>query len=81
MTDAERASNLLNDDFFANQLKKLMGSYYDIIGNSGAFEYEERENAYRMIKAIQAIESHFESIASEKAIFNNKLKILQQHKG
>ena len=81
MINAERASNLLNDDFFVGQLKKLTGGYYDIIGNSGAFEYEAREDAYRMIKAIQAIESHFKSIASEKAIFNNKLKILQQHKG
>lgn len=73
---ADRAKNYLQDDFFIGELTNLRNIQYDIIGNSGSANKEERESAYYMITAINNIKSHFESIAMSKKIDEKKFKIL-----
>tara|TARA_R100001460_G_scaffold14002_2_gene31475 strand:- start:6496 stop:6735 length:240 start_codon:yes stop_codon:yes gene_type:complete len=73
---AKRAENYLQDEFFIGELDNLRNIQYDIIGNSGSSNTEERESAYYMITAINNIKSHFESISMNKKIDDKKFKIL-----
>ena len=52
---SRRAKAFIEDDFVKDEFKKLEHLQYDIISNSGGYDYEERESAYRMLKAIQLI--------------------------
>ena len=76
MDKASRASNLLMDDFFQEEVESMRKLCLDKIVNSRADDYEEREQAYRQIKAIDEFVSHFESIAAQKAIDAKRWKIL-----
>jgi len=73
---ADRAKNYLQDEFFIGELENLRNMQYDIIGNSGSSNKDERESAYYMITAINLIKSHFESISMSKKIDEKKFKIL-----
>jgi|TARA_R100000353_G_scaffold73203_1_gene55956 hypothetical protein len=73
---ADRAKNYLQDEFFIGELDNLRNIQYDIIGNSGSANRDERESAYYMITAINNIKSHFESIAMNRKIDEKKFKIL-----
>ena len=72
----ERAANLLRDDEFNAELKKLNDSYIAQIINSQEHDVDIRENAYRMIRAISVIRAHFQSIADTKEIERKRCKIL-----
>ena len=72
----ERAANLLRDDEFNAELKKLNDSYIAQIINSQEHDVDIRENAYRMIRAISVIRAHFQSIADTKEIERKRWKIL-----
>lgn len=72
----DRAENLLRDESFVNELNHLEKSQLDIILTSNEYDIDKRENAYRMIKALQLVRSHFESIAMSKQIDRKRWKIL-----
>lgn len=72
----EQAANLLRDDYFKAELDKLRQQEIDTIVNSRLDDIDKRENAYRMIKALQLIRTHFESIAASKQIERKRWKIL-----
>lgn len=76
MDKASRASNLLMDDFFQEEVESMRKLCIEKIINSRADDYEEREQAYRQIKAIDEFVLHFESLASQKAIDAKRWKIL-----
>lgn len=73
---AIRASNLLMDDFFQDEVQAMRKQCLDTIVNSRTDEYDEREQAYRQIKAIDEFVSHFESLAAQKTIDAKRWKIL-----
>lgn len=73
---SRRAKAFIEDDFVKDEFKKLEHLQYDIISNSGGYDYEERESAYRMLKAIQLVESHFKSLAMTDEVKKKKFKIL-----
>lgn len=76
MDKSSRAENLLRDDFFQEEVEIMRKLCLDKIVNSRVDDYEEREQAYRQIKAIDEFVSHFESLASQKAIDAKRWKIL-----
>lgn len=76
MDKANRAAHLLMDDFFQEEVETMRKLCLERIVNSRADDYEEREQAYRQIKAIDEFVSHFESLASQKAIDAKRWKIL-----
>lgn len=76
LSKAERAENLLRDELFTNELNVLEQTQLDIILTSNEYDIDKRENAYRMIKALQLIRTHFESIAASKQIERKRWKIL-----
>ena len=72
----DRAANLMRDEEFLSELNKLHDQFLTQIVNSIDHEVDVRENAYRMIKAIQVIRTHFQSIADTKQIERKRWKIL-----
>jgi hypothetical protein len=72
----ERAANLMRDEEFVSELNKLHDLQIQTIVNSLEHDVDVRENAYRMIKALSVIRSHFQSIADTKEIERKRWKIL-----
>jgi hypothetical protein len=71
----EQASRLIQDEFFINELDLIKTTNLQRIANSANHELEEREDAYRMIKAVDAVRGHFEFIAAEKVLEDRRWKI------
>lgn len=76
MNKAERASTLLTDDFFMGEIASIQRTCLEQITNSNQEDYDQREEAYRLYKAVDAVLNHFKSIASEKQINEKRWKIL-----
>lgn len=74
--NSQRARALINDDFFKSEMATLEQSQIDIIVNSAPHELDEREEAYRMQRAIKMIMSHFESLSQTDEIEKKRWKIL-----
>jgi hypothetical protein len=70
----ERAANLLRDDSFNWELEQLKQTFISQIVNSTEHELDTRENAYRIIRAIDLIKSHFQAIAETAEIKAKRLK-------
>ena len=71
----ERAANLLRDDSFNWELEQLKATFVSQIVNSNEHELDTRENAYRIIRAIDLIKGHFQAIAETPEIKSKRLKI------
>jgi hypothetical protein len=66
----------MRDEEFIAELTKLHDLQIQTIVNSLEHDVDVRENAYRMIKALSVIRSHFQSIADTKEIERKRWKIL-----
>ena len=71
----ERAANLLRDDSFSWELEQLKATFISQIVNSNEHELDTRENAYRIVRAIDLIKGHFQAIAETPEIKSRRLKI------
>ncbi len=76
MDKPQLAKNLLNDDFFKNEIEFLKNIELQKIVNSQPHEVDEREVAYSKINALQSVLGHFESMAATKHIEQKRWKIL-----
>ena len=76
MDRPQLAKNLINDDFFKEEMDRLRQDEINNILNSQPDEQDKREIAYVKINAIQSVLTHFESIANTKLIEQKKWKIL-----
>ena len=76
MNKHERANALLSDDFFMDEVISIKTGCMEQIKNSNPEDYEQREEAYRLYKAVDAILNHFKSIAAQKQINEKRWKIL-----
>jgi hypothetical protein len=75
MNKADRASHLVNDDFFIDEISILKESCIDMIVNSRFEDIEVRESSYQLIRGIDAVVNHFKSIADQKQIDEKRWKI------
>jgi hypothetical protein len=66
----------MRDEEFVAELNKLHDLQIQTIVNSLEHDVDVRENAYRMIKALSVIRTHFQSIADTKEIERKRWKIL-----
>ena len=76
MDKAQRAKNLISDEFFMGELEALKNAELAVIVNSQPHNIDEREVAYLKINALQSVLGHFESMAATKRIEQKKWKIL-----
>ena len=73
MTEQE-ARELLENTAFKKSVETIVNEYLSLIANSAVEDFEGREEAYRMIKALQKIIGHFESIAYSQNVQKSKWK-------
>ena len=73
---AARANNLLMDEFFNEEMGKIIQNETNTIVHSNPEDIDQREEAYRTVRAVKAIRSHFESIAAKKMMDKKRFKIL-----
>ncbi len=64
------------DDSFRNELNYVRQIHLDVITSSNDDEIDKREAAYKMIRAIDQIYSHFQAIAETTEIRSKRWKIL-----
>jgi hypothetical protein len=76
MDKAQLALNLLRDDFFIGEIEQMKANCHQVFENSKPDDYESREDAYRRLKSINELISHFEAIAAEKQMVAKRWKIL-----
>ena len=76
LTQAQWASNLLNDDFFKKVIEDLKNNQIGVIISSSPLDVDVREDAYKHIKTIDLIVGHLQGIAAEKQIREKRFKIL-----
>lgn len=76
MDKPQLATNLLMDDFFMGEIEALKQSCLEQFSNSRDDDYDVREDAYRRLKAVDSILSHFQAIAAGKQIEQKRWKIL-----
>jgi hypothetical protein len=63
------------DDFFIGEISAMKESYRQTIENSRPDDYDIRESAYRSLRTVNEIVSHFESLAAQKEIDQRRLRI------
>tara|TARA_B100001939_G_C16816166_1_gene562248 strand:+ start:710 stop:937 length:228 start_codon:yes stop_codon:yes gene_type:complete len=73
MTETE-ARELLENTAFKKSVETIVNEYLSLIANSAVEDFEGREEAYRMIKALQKIIGHFEGIAYSQEVQKSKWK-------
>jgi hypothetical protein len=73
---AQRAKNLISDEFFMGEIEKLKNAELAVIVNSQPHNIDEREVAYLKINALQSVIAHFESMAATSEIAKKRWKIL-----
>ena len=73
--EISHAKSLLENDFFKEEIKKIRQLYLEQIANTSHEQIEEREDLYRMVRAVEKVISHFESLAMDIKIEEKKWRI------
>jgi|TARA_R110002020_G_scaffold33962_4_gene103055 hypothetical protein len=73
--EISQAKSLLENDFFKEEIKKIRQLYLEQIANTSHEQIEEREDLYRMVRAVEKVISHFESLAMDIKIEEKKWRI------
>jgi hypothetical protein len=71
----ERASTLLNDEFFTSVVEKQQQGYISTILNSSETDVDLRERALIKHRAIEEFIASIQSIADKRAIEKKRFKI------
>ena len=71
----EKAKRLLENKFFKEEIDKLKQNYIQTIVHSSIEDIDAREQAFLMIRAIDQIYAHFESIAVADKMEEKRWKI------
>lgn len=75
MNRADRAANILRDEFFVEEIDRLKQSFIDTIVRSHPEDIHIREDAYKMHHSITKIIDHFQAIADDRLVEEKRWKI------
>lgn len=70
------AENLLRDEWFQEMMQELRTTEINKFAISDYGDSEVRENAYRQLRALEAVENYLEGLSTQKLINERRLKIL-----
>ena len=76
MNKSERATHLLEDEFFVGVLATLKQTEINAIINSNENDCDLRESSYKTIKVLDTLVSHIQSIADGAKLREKRWKIL-----
>ena len=75
MDEAQRAKNLLNDEFFIGVVEKQRSSYIHNIVNSDLQDADVRESAYLKVRALDEFIATLQSLAQQPEIEKKRWKV------
>ena len=75
MSKVDRANALLRDEFFVEVFEAQKELYKNIIFNSAEHDVEGRERALVKLRAIEELESSFQSIAKQGEMEKKRFKV------
>lgn len=75
MDEAQRAKNLLNDEFFMVVVEKQRSSYIHNIVNSDLQDADVRESAYLKVRALDEFIATLQSLAQQPEIEKKRWKV------
>lgn len=75
MDEAQRAKNLLNDEFFMGVVEKQRSSYIYNIVNSDLQDADVRESAYLKVRALDEFIATLQSLAQQPEIEKKRWKV------
>ena len=70
------AENLLRDEWFQEMMEELRAVEINKFAMSNYSDTQVREDAYRQLRALEAIENYLEGLSTQKLIDERRLKIL-----
>lgn len=70
------AEHLLRDEWFQEMMQELRSAEINKFATSNYSDTQIREEAYRQLMALDAIENYLEGLSSQKLIDEKRLKIL-----
>lgn len=70
------AEHLLRDEWFQEMMQELRSTELNRFATSKYSDTQVREEAYRQLMALDAIENYLEGLSSQKLIDEKRLKIL-----
>ena len=76
MNKSQWAENLLRDEWFQEMMQELRTTEINKFAISDYGDSEVRENAYRQLRALEAVENYLEGLSTQKLINERRLKIL-----
>jgi hypothetical protein len=76
MDKSNWAEHLLRDEWFQEMMEELRAVEINKFAMSDFKDNEVRENAYRQLRAYEAIETYLEGLSAQKLINDKRLKIL-----
>jgi hypothetical protein len=75
LDEAQRAKNLLNDEFFMGVVEKQRSSYIYNIVNSDLQDADVRESAYLKVRALDEFIATLQSLAQQPEIEKKRWKV------
>lgn len=75
MDEAQRAKNLLTDEFFMGVVEKQRSSYIYNIVNSDLQDADVRESAYLKVRALDEFIATLQSLAQQPEIEKKRWKV------
>ena len=73
---AERAEALLRDELLIEAFDAVVEEYLELWRNSGPSEQETREKAFQLIRAVDLVKGHLESVISTGKLTREQRKTL-----
>lgn len=70
------AEHLLRDEWFQEMMEELRAVEINKFAMSNYSDTQVREDAYRQLRALEAIENYLEGLSTQKLIDERRLKIL-----
>ena len=75
MRKGQKAELLLKNEILIEAFEKLEQEYLNIIKNSDIADVEIRENAYKLIRSLQLLQRHIETVVSTGKIALHQLDV------
>ena len=73
---AERAEALLRDELLNEAFDTVVETYLDLWRNSDLSEQETREQAFQLVRAVDLVRGHLESVVSTGKLTREQRKTL-----
>ena len=76
---AQMAQQVVNNEAYKQALMIRKGHLFDVFCSTGKDQGDIREEAWRTMQNLKALEAHFEEVLTTGMMAEEQLKLLQNH--